>query len=66
MILKLGMKHQGMEVYKVCINHDPVMTLTFFYGAVNLGRLCIVMGENCLNSFEGQNLQSFGKWTEFL
>ena len=25
MILKLGMKHQAMELYKVCINHDPGM-----------------------------------------
>ena len=23
MILKLGMKHQAMELYKVYINHDP-------------------------------------------
>ena len=30
MILKLGMKHQAMELYKVCINHDPGMTFTFF------------------------------------
>ena len=30
MILKLGMKHDGMELYKICINHDPGMTLTFF------------------------------------
>ena len=30
MILKLGMKHQGMELYKVYINHDPWMTLTYF------------------------------------
>ena len=30
MILKLGMKHQAMELYKVCINHDPGMTLTYF------------------------------------
>ena len=29
MILKLGMKHLGMELYKVGINHDPGMTLTF-------------------------------------
>ena len=29
MILKLGMKHQAMKLYKVCINHDPGMTLTF-------------------------------------
>ena len=25
MILKLGIKHQAMELYKVCINHDPGM-----------------------------------------
>ena len=30
MILKLGMKHQGKELYIVCINHDPGMTLTYF------------------------------------
>ena len=30
MILKLGVKHQGMELYKVYINHDPGMTLTYF------------------------------------
>ena len=29
MILKLGMKHQAMELYKVYINHDLRMTLTF-------------------------------------
>ena len=26
MILKLGVKHQGMKLYKVYINHDPGMT----------------------------------------
>ena len=30
MILKLGMKHQALEHYKVYINHDPGMTLTYF------------------------------------
>ena len=30
MILKLGMKHQALELYKVYINHDPGMTLTHF------------------------------------
>ena len=29
MILKLGMKHQAMELYKGFINHDPWMTLTY-------------------------------------
>ena len=30
MILKLGVKHQAIELYKVYINHDPGMTLTHF------------------------------------
>ena len=30
MILKLGVKHQRLELYKVSINHDPGMTLTYF------------------------------------
>ena len=30
MILKLGLKHLGMELYKVYINHEPGMTLTYF------------------------------------
>ena len=30
MILKLGMKHQAIELYKVYINHDPGLTLTYF------------------------------------
>ena len=30
MIWNVGMKHQAIELYKVCINHDPGMTLTYF------------------------------------
>ena len=30
MILKLGVKHLRMELYKAYINHDPGMTLTYF------------------------------------
>ena len=30
MILKVGVKHLGMEFYKFYINHDPGMTLTYF------------------------------------
>ena len=29
MIFKLGMNHQGEELYKVYINHDLGMTLTY-------------------------------------
>ena len=42
MILKLGMKYQAMELYKVYINHDPGMTLTF----LQQGQLRLP-GENC-------------------
>ena len=30
MIMKLGLKHQAMELYKIFINHDPGMILTYF------------------------------------
>ena len=29
MILKIGMKHHAVELYKVYIDHDPGMTLTY-------------------------------------
>ena len=32
MILKFDMNHQAMELYKVCINYDPVMTLILQQG----------------------------------
>ena len=35
MILKLGMKHQAIELYKVYINHDPGMT---FRGGSRISR----------------------------
>ena len=48
MILKLGMKHLGMELYKVYINHDPGMTLTFLWqGQLRLPTH--LNGENCYN-----------------
>ena len=30
MILKLGMYHWGLKLYKVYINDDPGLTLTYF------------------------------------
>ena len=52
----LGMKHQAMELYKVYINHDPGMTLTFFTArstyvayAFEWGKLlqCHLKGKTC-------------------
>ena len=37
MILKLGMQHWKIKLYKVCINGDPGLTLTYFTARSNLG-----------------------------
>ena len=29
------MRHQGLKPYKVCINDDPVLTLTYFTAGSN-------------------------------
>ena len=55
MILKLGVKHQRLEVYQVNINHDPGMTLTF----LRQGQLRSPMHLNRKNrkmSFNGRKL----------
>ena len=36
MILKLGMQHRGFKFYKVYINGDPGLTLTYFAARSNL------------------------------
>ena len=62
MILKLGMKHFGMELYKVYINHDPGMTLTYF----------TAWSSKVAHAFEwekigkAENLLGMSKWTEDL
>ena len=64
MILKLGMKHQGEELYKVYINHDLGMTLTYFMArstsvahVFEWGKFvkCNLMGECCWEYANGQN-----------
>ena len=39
MILKLGMDHRGLKVYKVYINDDPVLTLTYFMQRSNVVKI---------------------------
>ena len=66
MILKLGMKHQAMELYKVYINHDPGMTLTF----LRQGQLWSPMHLNGKKigkcHLMAENLLGMSKWTEDL
>ena len=35
MILKLGIQHRGLKLYKVYINEDPGLTLTYFMARSN-------------------------------
>ena len=39
MILKLGMEHYGLKLYKVYINNGPGLTLTYFTNLVSWGKL---------------------------
>ena len=61
MILKLGMKHQAMELYKVYINRDPWMTLTYF--ASEWGKLlkCHLKGKTCSKLANGLKFYVFKK-----
>ena len=36
MILKLSMKHRGLKLFKVYVNDDPGITLTYFTPGSNL------------------------------
>ena len=45
MVLKLGMHHLGLKLYKVCINGDPGLTLTYFTARSN-GNLGFSIGKS--------------------
>ena len=65
MSLKLGMKHQAIELYKVYINHDLGMTLTF----LQQGQLRPPMHLNGKKigkcHLMAKNLLGISKWTEY-
>ena len=66
MILKLGMKHKGMELYKVCINHDPGMTLTYFTARSTSVTNALEWGKLVKCNQMGENLLGVCKWTDDL
>ena len=70
MILKLGMKHQAIKLYKVCKNQDPGMTLTYFKArstyvadAFEWGKLLIydMRGKICSKWANRQNIYVYEK-----
>ena len=52
MILKLHMKHQAIEFYKVCINYDPWMTLAYVTASSSLVAHAFEWGD--LDLFHGK------------
>ena len=67
---KLGMKHRWLKYYNVYINHDPVVTLTYFTTrstkvayAVEWVKLlkCQLKGKTCRKLANGQDIDYYGK-----
>ena len=56
-LVKLGMKHQREELYKVFINHDPRMTLTYFTARSTKVAHAFEWGKIVKMSFEGKKLE---------
>ena len=66
MILKLGMKHLEMELYKVYINHDAEMTLTYFTARSNYVAHAFEWGKIGKCHVMAENLLGMSIWTEYL
>ena len=56
MILKLDMQLQGLQLYKVCINDDPGLTLTYFTAWPNCVAHTFEMGKTVTKSLNGRKL----------
>ena len=66
MILKLGMKHQAMKLYKICVNRDPGMNLTFFTTRSTQVAHAFEWEKNRKCHLMAGNLLGMSKWTEDL
>ena len=59
------MKYRWLKYSNVCINHDPVMTLTKFMARSTRVAYAFEWGKTVKMLFEGENQQEIGKWTEY-
>ena len=60
MILKLSMQHQGLKLYKIYINDDPGLTLTYFTARSNWVAYTFEWGKLFQKLFNGKNLAEKG------
>ena len=56
MILKLGIQHWGLKLYKVYINDDPGLTLTYFTARSNCVSYTFESGKLIQSHFMGENM----------
>ena len=66
MTLKLGMRYVDLKLYKVYLNDDPGLTLTYFTTRSNLVAYAIEWEKTVTKSFNGNSLQQMTKLTELL
>ena len=64
MILKLGKPHQGPMFYKVYINDDPGLTMTYFSARSNWVAYTFEWGKTVIKPFNEEKLQQRTKLTE--
>ena len=64
MILKLGMYHWGLKLYKVYINDDPVLTVTYFTARSNWVAYTFEWGKLLQSHLMGENLMQMTILTE--
>ena len=57
MIFKLGMQHLGLKLYKVYINDDPGLTLTYFTARSNWVTCTFEWGKLLQSHLMEENLQ---------
>ena len=64
MILKLGMQHQGLKLYKVYINDDPGLTMTYFMARSSWVTYRFERGTLLQSYLDGETWQQTTKLTE--
>ena len=64
MILKLGMQHLGLKLYKVNINDDPGLTLIYFTARSNWVKCMFELGKLLQSPLLEENLQQRTRLTE--
>ena len=57
MILKFGMLHRGLKLYKVYINDDPRLTLTYFTARSNCVTCTFEWGKLLQSQLMEENLK---------